>query len=73
MADLDPRAHDCGYGTVSTFACRHETPEQRAERRSRNTTALVIAAVAALVLLALFVAAVAALDELHAAVSGLTG
>jgi hypothetical protein len=73
MRDFDRQAHDHGYSTVSAFASRYETPEQRAERQSRNTTALVIAAVAALVLLALFVAAFAALGELHAVVSGLTG
>ena len=73
MADFDRQAHDPGYSTVSASASRYETPEQRAERRSRNTTALIIAAVAALFVLALFVAAFAALGELHAAVSGLTG
>jgi hypothetical protein len=73
MADFDRPAHDHGYSTVSALASRYETPEQGAERQSRNTTALVIAAVAALVVLALFVAAFLALGMLHASVSGLTG
>lgn len=71
--DLDPGADDRGYRATSASSYHYETPEQRAERQSRNITALTIALVAALVLLALVVAAFFALGTLHTVVSELNG
>jgi hypothetical protein len=64
MSDPDPTAHDGAYSTDSGFGCRHETPEQRYARRSRNV-AVFVAVAAALVLLAVLVAGFAALWALH--------
>jgi hypothetical protein len=46
----DPRPHDGAYGTDSAFGDRHELPEQRHARRSRNV-AVFAATLAVLVLL----------------------
>jgi hypothetical protein len=72
MTYLGPRAHDGAYSTDPAFGYRHETPEQRYTRRSRNA-AVFVAVAAALVLLALLVMGFAALGALHAITSTLTG
>jgi hypothetical protein len=72
MTDLDPRAHDGAYSTDSAFGYRHETPEQRYARRSRNA-AVFVAVAATLVLLGLLVMGFAVLFVLHAITSTLTG
>jgi hypothetical protein len=71
MTDLDPRAHD-GDSTDSAFGYRHETPEQRYARRSRNV-AVFVAVAAVLVLLAVLATGFAVLWALHTITSMLTG
>ncbi|HET9080605.1 MAG TPA: hypothetical protein VFO01_08815 [Trebonia sp.] len=65
MTDDDPRPRDGGYGTDSEFGYRHETPEQRYERRPRNFS-VVVAAIAVLALLAVLAMGFAVLFVLHA-------
>jgi hypothetical protein len=72
MPDHEPRGHDRADITDSAFGYRHETPERRYARRSRNA-ALFVAVAAALVLVALLVIGFAALGALHAITSALTG
>lgn len=72
MPDLEPRGHDGADITGSAFGYRHEAPERRYARRSRNA-AIFVAMAAALVLLALLAIGFAALGALHAITSTLTG
>ena len=72
MPDLEPTGQDGADNSGSAFGYRHETPEQRYARRSRNVT-VIVAVAAGLVLLALLVIGFAALGALHAITSALTG
>ena len=70
MAGFDPRPRDGAYGTDSASGYRHETPEQRRERRARNVS-LSVAVIAVLALLAVLAMGFAVLFVLHAIASTL--
>ena len=72
MPDREPRGRDGADISDCASGYRHETPEQRYARRSRNA-AVFVAVAAVLVLLVLLVIGFAALGALHTITSALTG
>jgi hypothetical protein len=68
MTGFDPRPPDGADGTDLAFGYRHETPEQRYERRARNFSVFV-AVIAVLALLAVLAMGFVLLFVLHAIAS----